>query len=89
LTAKRRSMKNNTLATLVYAKMNVDLLDNIDGSKLTDSPMFESVLDFVDAVIQEEMIEMLGSDLEAGSESQQQPNEIKSSDSDSGDAADW
>jgi hypothetical protein len=85
-------MKNSTLVTLVYAKMNVELLESADCEQLADAPMFESVLDFVDAVIEEENVEMLGSEVEAisaGGDSRQQSNDSKGSDSGSGDAVDW
>jgi hypothetical protein len=57
LTAKRRSMKNSTLATIVYAKMNNHLLDNRQASGMTDTPGFESLLDFVDEMHEEELLQ--------------------------------
>jgi hypothetical protein len=90
LTAKRRSMKNSTLSELVYAKMNVDLLDTGDGKQLTDIPLFESVLDFVDAVIEEEDAEQLGSGADCASDADMVVSEDGgASSSGSGDADAW
>jgi hypothetical protein len=55
LTAKRRSFKNQTLATVVYAKMNHRILGS--GGDVFTEPQFESLLDFVDEVHEEELVQ--------------------------------
>jgi hypothetical protein len=55
LTAKRRSFKNSTLATVVYAKMNHQILGT-HGNVITGAH-FDSLLDFVDEVVEEELVQ--------------------------------
>jgi hypothetical protein len=76
-----------------YAKMNLHLLD-IGGTDSTgDIPMFESLLEFVDSVIEEEAVEKLA-DVHGG-EGVQVCDAVESSDdhdsdiSDAGGADDW
>jgi hypothetical protein len=58
LTAKRRSMQNETLATVVYAKINVLLLDcsQTQHSQEILNSSFEAVLEFFDSMIDEELV---------------------------------
>jgi hypothetical protein len=53
LTYKRRSFKNNTLATVVYAKTNHHFL-GVHGDEITEGE-FDSLLDSVDEVVEEEL----------------------------------
>jgi hypothetical protein len=53
LTVKRRSFKSNTLASVVYAKMNHHILGT-QGDEITEA-QFDSLLDFVDEVVEEEL----------------------------------
>jgi hypothetical protein len=92
LTAKRRSMKNETLATVVYAKMNMFLLDCSQTQQAQDllNSSFEDVLEFVDSVIDEELVQALGSDVEVDHDGELTPvSDVNASGSESGDAADW
>lgn len=92
LTAKRRSLKNETLATVVYAKMNMFLLDssqNQQAQELLDSS-FEDVLEFVDSMIDEDLVQALGSDIEGDHDAELTPvSDVDASGSESGDAGDW
>jgi hypothetical protein len=54
LRAKRRSFKNSTPATVVYAKMNHHILGT-HGDVITEA-QFDSLLDFVDEVVEEELV---------------------------------
>jgi hypothetical protein len=55
LTAKRRSFINNTLATVIYAKMNHHL-SGTHGDEITEA-QFDSLPDFVDEVVEEELVQ--------------------------------
>lgn len=52
-------MKNQTLSMLVSAKMNMHLIDGL-GDSVTECPMFESVLEFIDSVVEQEEVAMIG-----------------------------
>ena len=59
LTAKRRSLLNETLQMLVYTKLNHFVLqwDDVDCSKIRDAHyQFQSILEFVDHMIEEELV---------------------------------
>jgi hypothetical protein len=61
LTAKRRSILNETLQMLVYTKMNHGVLkhDGVDlGSVDVKDYGFQSILEFVDELIEEELWEV-------------------------------
>jgi hypothetical protein len=92
LTAKRRLMKNETLATVVYAKMNMFLLDCSQSQQAQDivNSSFEDVLEFVDSMNHEELVQALGSDIEGDYDSKLSPvSHVDASGSESGDAGDW
>jgi hypothetical protein len=55
LTAKRGSFKNNTLATVVYAKMKHHILGT-HGDVITEA-QFDSLLDLVHVVVEEELVQ--------------------------------
>jgi hypothetical protein len=55
LTAKRRSFKKSTLATVVHAKMNHQILGT-HGDVITGA-QFDSLLDFVDEVVEQELVQ--------------------------------
>jgi hypothetical protein len=92
LTAKRRSMKNETLATVVHAKMNMFLLDCSQSQQAQEvlNSSFEDVLEFVDSMIDEELVQALGSDIEGDHDSEVSPvSHVDASGGESGDAGDW
>jgi hypothetical protein len=55
LTAKRRSFQNNTLASVVYAKMNHKILGT-HGDVITKA-QFDSLLEFVGEAVEEELVQ--------------------------------
>jgi hypothetical protein len=91
LTAKRRSLKNSTLAEVVYVKMNISLIPNgvEQPQEEYGASGFDSVLDFVDAIVEEEMVEGLGSDEDMGKEGQGGIDEVESEGTESDDVAAW
>jgi hypothetical protein len=92
LTAKRRSLKNETLATVVYAKMNMFLLDSSQNQQAQELPdsSFEEVLEFVDSMIDEDLVQALGSDIEGDHDAELTlVSDVDASGSESGDAGDW
>ena len=55
LTAKRRSMKDSTLAELVYERMNCHLLDKDQAQGCGMPQQFESVLEWIDESVLDEV----------------------------------
>jgi hypothetical protein len=87
LTAKRRSLKNSTLAQLVYAKMNICLLDSSIHEQNVPAE-FGNVLEFIDTVIEQEIVD--GLDGDGPQECADMVHESDSlADSGSGDAEEW
>jgi hypothetical protein len=87
-------MKNDTLATVVYAKMNMFILDcnqNQQAQKALNSSFVE-VLDFVDSMIDDKPVQALGRDIEGYHDTELLPvSDVTRHGpvSESGDACDW
>jgi hypothetical protein len=86
LTAKRRLFKNNTLATVVCAKMNHHILGT-HGDVITEA-QFDSLLEFVHEVIEEELVKHSKGGVQ-NEQTEQCVGAISSSSSDSGSAEGW
>jgi hypothetical protein len=86
LTAKRRSFKNNTLATVVYAKMDHHI-SGTHGDEITEA-QFDSLLDFVDEVVEEELVQHSRGGVQ-NEQTEQCQGAISSSSSGSGSADGW
>ncbi len=89
LTSKRRSLKNTTLAEVVYVKMNIRLIPNgvdmLEGEYGASG--FDDVLDFIDAIEEEELVKGLESDEQM--EEAVQGGAVELEDAESDGVADW
>jgi hypothetical protein len=86
LTAKRLPFKNNTLATVVYAKMNHRILGT-HGHVITEA-QFDSLLDFVHEVVEEELVKHSKGSVQ-NEQTEQCEGAISSSSSGFGSAEGW
>jgi hypothetical protein len=86
LTAKRRSFKNNMLATVIYAKMNNNMLGTVGD--VIRRAQFDSLLDFVDEVVEQKLVQHSKGGVE-NEQTEQCEGAISSSHSGSGSAEGW
>jgi hypothetical protein len=86
LTVKRRSFKNDTVATVVYAKMNHHILGT-HGDVITEA-QFDSLLEFVDELVEEELVKRSKGGVQ-NEQTEQCEGAISSSSSGSGSAEGW
>jgi hypothetical protein len=85
-------MENEKLATIVYAKMNMFLLDCSQSQQAQEvlNSSFEDKLEFFDSMIDEGMVQAMGGDIEGDHDSELSPvSHVDASGSESGDAGDW
>jgi hypothetical protein len=85
-------MENEKLATVVYAKMSMFLLDCSQSQQAEEvlNSSFEDVLKFVDSMVDEELVQSMGSDIEGDHDSELSPvSHVDASGNESGDAGDW